>query len=724
MTRIDIILIFAALKSIKYNTMKTLESLILMSALLMPMSNIHAQQVKLDKTQREIILPKDMNFKKIKLNDNTTFYGPNFVNNAKTANNVSITFNAVSEAGVSTSTFSIYNKDFKLTDYFSGKTEKTINVPEGTYDMFVSFTGKTNYYVYKEDVTIKDGDVIVFDQKEAINDITFTFTDENDEGLFMDIYDGNQLVTKGTAESMSKITSIVHKDYGMTNLLISLGYMPMNYEMEFYINDLSDNYVIANGTNIIANGTTYTYKNGVTTFAPNSVYNLGGENLKECVTTFLPNEFMDSNDPNNYVQGYNFTLMHDGLSIAGERWYMPTGNCPSKVVKNYICCPESDENSDDKVNVVYNPIITNYYEQTEDGFLDFKGIVGCGMLGDSKGIKYVNAGGDFDWGGFNVPEGKIDGKYYPGHPDMSYENPDGEITYGNCCPVTSIRSLKYEYYGSIEGWDDFYFTGRYGEYYETETYFSDYNEEYMDDGGIKTTIVNNNVYVDDLVGKNVTEMYYNYNNEDFCAPTVQMLTFKDSNGKITDRLDKNVGSKLFITGGDYTYHLDEETFLGYFTCSDADIEVEYSLFGKDEWKTLAINEIPEKKFMPFFGNFYEAALDDIECESDNQWFDLKITMKDKAGNYQTQVMSPAFKVLSNVENGISEVDSNNSSLTYNAGVVKYHGNANFEVRTLAGATIRSAYGSEISVDNLPAGAYIVVAKTANEGTLTKKIMVK
>ena len=95
--------------------------------------------------------------------------------------------------------------------------------------------------------------------------------------------------------------------------------------------------------------------------------------------------------------------------------------------------------------------------------------------------------------------------------------------------------------------------------------------------------------------------------------------------------------------GDYTYHLDEETFLGYFTCSDADIEVEYSLFGKDEWKTLAINEIPEKKFMPFFGNFYEAALDDIECESDNQWFDLKITMKDKAGNYQTQVMRQILK---------------------------------------------------------------------------------
>lgn len=707
--------------------MKTFKSLCILAAVaLLPLSNMHAQNAHVRKTNSKIVLPQNLNLQKVSPSENTTLYAPQMMNKATAGANVTFTIKSLSQAGVSASQVSVYNKDFKYVDYMNGKTEKEVTVPEGTYDMFVSYYGGTTYYVFKEDITVKDGEVYEFNQEDAKNDITFKFYDENNKELFMDVYDGSKMVEKGTAESMSKISAFMHKDYGLSGLIISLGFMPLKYQMEFYINDLSSDYVIAHGTNINANGTTYTYKYGCKNLVPGTKKEFSGDDLMKCVTNINVNDLMNG-DPMALVQGYNFSLLYNGLSIAGEKGFAYEGTCPEKQVTNFMYCPESDSNTEDKVNVIYAPILSNFYEVTEDEFgkyTTYYGLRCCAMLGDKSGVKYINAGADLDWGGFNVPEGLLDAQYYPGHPDFSFENTTGEMTYGNSCPVTSLRALRYESDGYIDGWDTPYFTGRYGELYEGEALLADFFEDTQSDGVTKTTISNPFVKVDGLDGYNNTEVYFDLNKSDFSAPTVQMLTFKNEAGEITDRLEKREGSKLIMTGGDFKYHMDFNTYLGYFTCDDASVEISYSPYGQDEWKNLTVNEIPEKKFMPYFGNFYEAALDNIECTEDNQWFDLKIVIKDEAGNYQSQVMSPAFKILSSVESGIRDIEEAKAELTYNAGMVKYAGIADFEVRTLAGAAVRAANGSEISVRNLPAGAYIVVAKTATDGTLTKKVVVE
>ena len=684
--------------------------------------SLQAHNARVGGDRSSFSFPKDAKYEEFAPAKGVAFYVPKKADTAADAEYVNITIKSKSQNGVNPSQVSIFNKDYKEVEYMNSKGEMDFSVPAGTYDMFVSFYGGTSYFVFKENITVEDGAVYEFDQEEACNDVTFMFFDETGKELFMDVYDGSKFLTAGTADSMSKLTSFVHKDYGSSALIISMGYMPKKYPMEFYINDVSDKYIVAHGANITANGVTYSYKCGLTSFAPCMKKIFDGSNLMKCTTEFDANQLMDSEDA-VFTPGFNVALLWDGMSLVAETNYVASAAGDSKTVVNYIDCPESDEDSADKVNLIYAPILANYMEVEEDQWgkqVYYYGMTGCAMMGDKNGVKYVNAGADPDWGGFNVPEGLLDAKYYPGHPELSFERPDGEMTYPQTCPITSLRAMRYESDGWIDGWDRAFFVGRYGEMYEGESYLLYPYEDMLDDGSFVTSIDNRFVTVDGLQGHNTMEAHYDHSNADFIAPTIQMLTFKDAKGEITDRLQSAEGSKIIVMGGDFSYHMNWDVYLGYFTCGEAELEVSYSPFGMDEWQNLPVAEVPEKRFMPYFGNYYEGTLDDVACESDDQWFDVKLMIKDEAGNYQSQVVSPAFKILSG--SGVTEMSAATQRLmTRDGDTFRYDGYADFKIVTTAGQTVRTSAGNEISVKDLSKGVYIIVANTADNGRIVKKI---
>ena len=142
----------------------------------------------------------------------------------------------------------------------------------------------------------------------------------------------------------------------------------------------------------------------------------------------------------------------------------------------------------------------------------------------------------------------------------------------------------------------------------------------------------------------------------------------------------------------------------------------------DEWQELPVKEVPEKRFMPYFGYYYEGTLDDVVCETNDQWFDVKLMIKDEAGNYQSQVVSPAFKILSG--SGVNEMSATTQRLlTHDGDTFRYDGYADFKIMTTAGQTVRTSAGNEISVKNLSKGVYIVVANTTDNGVIVKKIRI-
>ena len=62
-----------------------------------------------------------------------------------------------------------------------------------------------------------------------------------------------------------------------------------------------------------------------------------------------------------------------------------------------------------------------------------------------------------------------------------------------------------------------------------------------------------------------------------------------------------------------------------------------------EGNELAVEEVPEN-YWPVMGWFYTGSLAGVTGEALNGWFDLKIRLTDAAGNWQEQVLSPAFRI--------------------------------------------------------------------------------
>ena len=93
------------------------------------------------------------------------------------------------------------------------------------------------------------------------------------------------------------------------------------------------------------------------------------------------------------------------------------------------------------------------------------------------------------------------------------------------------------------------------------------------------------------------------------------------------------------------------------------VDVSYSPYQKDNWATIEVDEIPENYYLPALGFFYTASLEDVTGTAEKGWFDLKIRLEDEAGNWQEQVISPAFQIKSLVDTGISQLTIDNGQLT-------------------------------------------------------------
>jgi len=83
--------------------------------------------------------------------------------------------------------------------------------------------------------------------------------------------------------------------------------------------------------------------------------------------------------------------------------------------------------------------------------------------------------------------------------------------------------------------------------------------------------------------------------------------------------------------------------------------VSYSPYAQDAWKALDVTEVADNYYMPGFGYFYQGSLASVEGNGEKGWFDLKVKLTDAAGNWQEQVISPAFCLKDHGTTGIDEV---------------------------------------------------------------------
>lgn len=578
------------------------------------------------------------------------------------------------------------NTDLEL--YQLQKGSNIMPVPEGTYDIFVTFQELDTTQPYEqvlnfrhvihEQVNIGQDMELSFAASEAKNHIHCQTLNKDGEPVNTGTYafDENwnySVIEQGNTDDVLMINQVALGNYSF-NFSCNFGatyegevfhqLCRENYLCDFYVNDVSERVSF------------FSYRLALKDYTiSTSSYGVRGASNDTTIT----------NDPSSFELlefpyelshteglncGYNFTLYDVyGTGQGGSRIFtdpLPEG----ETIKLYLSAQAFDGGVElipvirltaDTMNadgyydrVMQMPCVTGadgharfiYDSSTSQAFVEYKELL------DDGGNPWA-----WDYEFTSI---------WPPHPVFSYPIEQMKGKFFNNCPMLLTRTYNYE---DADDWRgafrifkfDFSYFGRY-----SEQSFADVanahisikldGEEILTGNGtiateidellngvVDATIINESVIVDDMEGFNKAQLHYTAGAEDQDAPTMTMLHFKDSNDDVTDRFSTANEGVLEFSAGDYNHWISPHHYIVYDRQAPESVEVSYSPYGEDNWNELAVEEGPEN-YWPVMGWFYTGSLAGVTGQGLNGWFDLKIRLTDAAGNWQEQVISPAFRI--------------------------------------------------------------------------------
>ena len=230
---------------------------------------------------------------------------------------------------------------------------------------------------------------------------------------------------------------------------------------------------------------------------------------------------------------------------------------------------------------------------------------------------------------------------------------------------------------------------------------------------------NRNFKVDTLQGRTYAEITYKEGNEDICVPTMQMMQFRNKDGKITNRFDNAGEGTLNFSYGDFNYTRPANRY----ELAPCEVKVEFAPYGSGNYAELKTEEIEEYKTMPVWGYFRRALIDKNLGYNPSGWFDLRFTLRDKAGNTQIQTVSPAFYAKFTT-NGVNDIENSGSDLSVRGDeLLTGDDSSRVEIWSMAGVRKIVATGSRVSISGLSSGVY-VARVTDRRGVRTLKLIKK
>ena len=583
-------------------------------------------------------------------------------------------------------------------------------LPVGTYDICASglplvdgnyLFGVANEII--EQVPINQDTTITIDFSDCTNRYELkTYLSNGEEGE-LDTWDYNEnneviITSTGNISQAISVISLIRKGGGIvaTHFAITDGeHVGWNKSSTLFFNDLSDRYNIAGAIAYFDKDSNCHIAKLESKSTSEHLITHDAGNYLCYEETFAPS--LSNNMDNEGVLAVSVDLLYDNMAQREISY----GHAPLSDYKLYIDAAWSESSeANQSVEVMVTPrfgdidksYVETYTWEDWDGTIvtqvdtifDFHYINGLPIIVNSnKEVEYVNTGANNN---FRITAEGGDLISYPGHPQFSYLKDQKALGYGSNCPINAVMSESTEGLFSAGKATFIYcnYIGRYGEKrdvdldavqaeikYNDEVICNDYGTIYEDmydfalqgnpDGVITAHFVNSNMMVDGLQGSNVTDIYMNQRHDDWTAPTLQMLLFKDREGNIIDRFETAEEGTLEFAGGDFNFNLDMERYIPWFDCKEQTVEVSYSPYCADQWLPLEVNEIPSEFFMPAFGYFYRGSLQNVTSVSQTGWYDLRIKLTDASGNWQEQVISPAFRIGSGSPTGIETVNSNDAT---------------------------------------------------------------
>lgn len=546
------------------------------------------------------------------------------------------------------------------------------------------------FFVIKESVEISEDMTLTLSPEDANNHIVLKNYGPDGELLKHDYgyYDSetDQLVTlaEGNVEVTEAIYNIILKGVGsITNLFSNiLLHVPTLEEQsgagcDFYISDVSDRFLltqvrICQGKQMALEDTPVFY-----------VSHFSTDNVKVGVLESTPESYVHHTDTYKYSPyglsqlghgaGWKYTGLENNQSASNDislRYYPEVPKYGETYdIETWINLPLTDP-----IDNAYGYLFSTKAFDYEDDEQNYIGqIDGAPMTPLDGSLTQVNVG-HYNNGEYNNLYGVINNNKYqrlmPASEAFSYPAEQALGDFGDNCPINAVNVTTFEANDQMRTSLTSYFVGRYGEVMNTNigsTMTLKYNGEEVDlstfspsgKGTWEFAINYPNVEVDGLPGYNTTKVYFDQNQEDMTPPAVEMLHFRSEEG-VTDRFATAADGTMEFYASDFHYHYYPDLWFGAFECQPMEMTVEYAPYGTEEWNELAVEEIPEYYQEPGWGYFYRGSLAGVTGQGEKGWFDLRFRLEDAAGNWQEQVVSPAFRIDDLAYSSVATISSDNA----------------------------------------------------------------
>ena len=603
------------------------------------------------------------------------------------------------------------NFDFDVFELIKGS--NSFSIPKGIYDIIVVF--EENHYnpneswhlfVVREKVTIDQNLELYFASEEAKNHIHFQTLTIDGEPISLPkwTFDENWndvLLEHGNTDNVYFDNRLVCKEYdfeywhyGQIAPVIESEYFNQAFgekDADFFINDVSGRWAFNSYRVARRDFEVYT-----------SAYEKQGASGNATITNdpmeFVLYEYqLDDNSFHGDVLYPSFrffnwagryeTISHE-VNIAkplahGDtfKYFIGASNEKSQLgyipfIQPIISSRKEIVNSWDQIEYEYNPVLTclPIYKNNEHVLLSNNGEESYKFLG--AGFSFVE---DYSEKLDQLGRDILTYPFWPSHPVFSYPMTRIKGVFGNNCPALVSDPKQYlnsRYSVNLLDFNFDYF-GRYGErrpddrssahvsikvnedeFINNQGVFVTVLDELLN-GVVDVSIVKDSIVVDNMDASNNAQLHYTAGAEDENPPTLTMLHFKDNAGDVTDRFNNAGEGIIEFSAGDFNFSTSPLQFFYYDRNAPETVEVSYSPYGKDNWNELEVEEVPEN-YWPTMGWFYTAPLASVTGEAYEGWFDLKIRLEDAAGNWQEQVLSPAFRIDDLAYSSVATVGSNNA----------------------------------------------------------------
>ncbi|MBO5540114.1 MAG: hypothetical protein J5980_04125 [Muribaculaceae bacterium] len=585
---------------------------------------------------------------------------------------------------------------------------KTVKLPQGRYDLVACYPYLNNisvpktFFVVREQVSITCDTTFSLFPDEAKICIQFQPRLPSGEICQMPIFEhindtSGDYISLGNISSLYFTTSLVLKEtkknlWSNTSkwTTVSVGAIEYNanHFSNMYINEVSSRFNICS----------------CMTFSNEAGFYQVNFNLENCVDTIITNcsedyriyEAQFKQTPRSKSEGevliptIKSTIYDTKGGISGVHMFSRTQfvEDENESVRYYFC--NAFESNNDFPLIQFSSASAVECESLLDIWESGCNILGKPIVNEHGELRHLYNGiasyGDMTY--YNYPDSsrKEGISYYPSYPGNSQFSKyveNSKTIYGNSCPilVPTLQSFSDTENDISKYLTMNHYIGRNSEDIERDMYVAKtsvyVNEELVTEGEgmffwpwtksaesqglVDITVTNDNVDVDGIPGKNVTNIHFNMAGEDNTAPTLQMLDFRDQDGNAIDRFDTVEEGKLQFYCGDFNErYMDNEYHTQYFVCNDlVGVEVAYSPYQADTWTALGTNEVAEY-YYDGMGHYYAAPLASVTGEAYEGWFDLKIKLTDAAGNWQEQVISPAFRIDNLAYSNVATVGSDNA----------------------------------------------------------------